>query len=87
MQCTNRKITDSIDMNALVLIHVCASDVAVERNNVGQRFVHSFNHIKSISDQVRMLGAPIEKFDFLHGDEAGEIVHFHAGVVAIRLQT
>ena len=86
LQTCDFVVTNAIDMNALVLIEVSASHVAIERHQVGVGVVHRLNHIKFIRDQVGVLGTPIQQLYLLHCHESGQVIYFGLGVVAVWLQ-
>jgi hypothetical protein len=76
-------VTNTIDMNTLVLIEVSASHIAIERHQVGVGVIHRLDHIKFIRDQVGVLGTPIQQLYLLHCHESGQVINFGLGVVAI----
>jgi hypothetical protein len=45
-------VTDTVDVDSLMLIEVGASHVAVERDQVGVLIIHVFYNVKLIGDQV-----------------------------------
>ena len=69
-----------------MLVQVGASDIAIEADRVFLSVLWSLNDVKSVFDDVSVLGAPRQISDLLNSDETRQIVDFGLWIGAIRLQ-
>lgn len=79
-------VSNTVDVDPLVLIEVSTSHIAVKRNQIRVLIVHSFNHIEPVRHKVRMCSPPLEQLDLLHTDKPREIIHLRLRVGSISLQ-
>ena len=69
-----------------MLVQVGASNIAIEADRVFLSVLWSLNDVKSVCDDVSVLGAPRQISDLLNGNETRQIVDFGLWIGAIRLQ-
>jgi len=82
----NVEVSETIDMNSLVFVKIGSSDVSEHRNCVILViFLLKFNHIDSVSENIRVLNTPRKLLDFLHSNKPSEIVHLRLGIKPILL--
>ena len=80
-------VTQAIDMHAVVLVKVGATNIPVEADSVFVLFIGRLDNIESVSDHVGMLQPPAQGLNLLDSNEACKIVHLSLGVATIGLQT
>lgn len=72
-------------MDALVLVKVGSSDIAIEGDRVEVRVFLSLYHVEAICNHIRVLHSPTQRLDLLDRDVPAQVMHLCLGVLAVRL--
>lgn len=84
----NVEVSETIDMDSLVLVKIGSSDVSEHRNCVILVILLlKFNHVDSVSENIGVLNTPRELLDFLHSDKPTKIVYLRLRIKPILLLT
>lgn len=87
MHALNVVVSETVDVDALVLIKVGTTHVPVETHRVVFGVGLSLNNIEPVGHKVRVLRAPLEQLYFLNRDVPAQIVHLSFWVTTVGLQS
>lgn len=82
----NVEVSETIDVNSLVFVEIGSPDISEYRHCVILVvFLLKFNHIDSVSENIRVLNTPRKLLNFLHSNKPSKIMHLRLRIKTILL--